>query len=256
VQGSLWGRRARDWADLQEAGVAPAYKRVFQRLDLAPGCRLLDAGCGAGLAAQYASEAGLQVSGIDAAEPFLQIARERSPHGDFRLGELLSLPWPDGSFDAVIGFNSFQYAVDPVAALREAKRVVKPGGKVGIIVWGSIDECEAVAHFKALGSLMPAPPPGAPAPPAPLALEQRIAELAAEAGLKVKTDERVDCPWLYPDMATAIRALKSAGPTARVIDHAGEQAVDEALTTCLTNFRQSDGMILFRNKFRALTASN
>lgn len=253
LQGTLWGARARDWAQLQEGVVLPAHRRVLQRLAAPPGSTLLDVGCGAGLPTRVAWEAGCRVSGLDASVPLLDIARERVPEGDFRLGELLSIPWPDGSFDYVTGFNSFQYAVDPVAALAEARRVLKPLGKVGIVVWGSVDECEAVAHMRALGALLPAPPPGSPGP---LAGEQRISEMAVEAGFKVETDERVDCPWHYADLLTGLRALKSSGPIARVIAAVGEQEVDGALTECLSDFRQPDGSYLFRNKFRALTAQS
>jgi SAM-dependent methyltransferase len=251
-QGRLWGTRARDWAELQERTVLPAQKRVLEHLHLEPGTTLLDVGCGSAPVGPLAASLGCRVSGLDASAPLLEIARERVPDGDFRLGDILALPWPDDSFDVVVGFNSFQYAEDAVAALREAHRVVRPGGKIGIVVWGSEEECEAVAHFTALAALMPPRPPDAPGP---LAGEQRIAEMAAEAGLTVDTDERVDCPWHYPDLPTALRALKSAGPIARVIDHAGEGAVDEALTDCLKEFRQPDSSYLFRNKFRALTAS-
>lgn len=250
LQGRLWAARPKDWADLQERVILPAHRKVFERLAPEHGSLLLDAGCGSAGACLLAVAAGCRVHGLDASPPLLEIARERVPEGDFRHGELLSLPWPDGTFDYVTGFNSFQYATDPVAALAEARRVLKPGGKVGIVVWGRVEECDAVAHMKALASLMPS----APGSPGPLAGEQRIAEMAAEAGFTVETDERVDCPWHYPDLSTALRALKSAGPIARIIDHAGERAVDAALADCLADFQQPEnGSYQFRNKFRALT---
>lgn len=251
LQGRLWGARAGDWAGLQEPVILPAHRRVFERLALRQGASLLDVGCGSAGACVLAAEAGCRVHGLDASEPLLAIARERVPGGDFRAGELLALPWAEQTFDYVTGFNAFQYAVDPVSALREARRVLRTGGRVGIVVWGAVEECEAVAHMRALAALMPPPPPGSPGP---LAGEQRIAEMAAEAGFMVETDERVDCPWAYRDLATALRALKSAGPVARVIDEAGEAAVDAVLTACLEDHRQADGSYLFRNKFRVLTA--
>lgn len=250
-QGRLWGLRARDWAGLQEKMVLPAHRRVLERLSPATGSEFLDVGCGAGAPSALAASMGCRVHGVDAAPELLAIARERVPDGDFRVGELLSLPWADATFDYVTGFNSFQYAADPVAALGEADRVLRPGGRIGIVVWGSVEECEAVAHIRAVASLLPPPPPGAPGP---LAGEQRIAEMAAEAGFTVESDERVDCPWHYADLGTALKALKSAGPIARVIDSAGESAVDDALSACLRDHRQTDGSYLFRNKFRALTA--
>jgi ubiquinone/menaquinone biosynthesis C-methylase UbiE len=58
------------------------------------------------------------------------------PDGVFCLGELESLPFANGAFDLVTGFNSFQYAANPGAALAEAKWVVKPGAHVVVVTWG------------------------------------------------------------------------------------------------------------------------
>ena len=55
----------------------------------------------------------------------LTIARSRVPAGDFRRGDLEALPFADESFDLVTGFNSLQYAANPVAALRDVGRVTK-----------------------------------------------------------------------------------------------------------------------------------
>lgn len=248
-QGKLWSARARDWAQWQERVVRPAQEAVFDAVGLGPGVRLLDVGCGAAGADLIARQRGAEVSGLDAASALLEIARERVPDGDFRLGEITALPWNDDGFDLVVGFNSFQYADDPVAALREARRVVKPGGGVGIVVWGPAEECEAVAQFRALGALLPPPPPGSPGP---LAGEQEVAKWAEVAGLQVEMDKLVDCPWSYPDLDTALRALMSAGPVVSIVEQAGEHAVADALRTCLKDFKTDDGGYLFRNKFRAL----
>jgi SAM-dependent methyltransferase len=248
-QGELWSTRAREWAELQEGGVRPAQEAVLDAAGVGPGTRLLDVGCGAAGADVIARSRGAEISGLDAAEEMLEVARDRIPDGDFRLGELRQLPWEPDSFDVVVGFNSFQYAEDPVAALREARRVVKPGGAVGIVVWGPPEQCEAVAHFKALGALMPPPPPGAPGP---LAGEQQVAKWATEAGLAVEMDRLVDCPWAYPDLETALRALMSAGPVVNIAQQAGEAAVVDALRACLADFATADGGYVFHNRFRVL----
>jgi ubiquinone/menaquinone biosynthesis C-methylase UbiE len=122
VNGRLWGSAAADWAAIQEHTCRPVYEAVFDFVDLKPGARYLDVGCGAGLAAQLAAARGAQVSGLDAAENMLAIARTRVPDGDFHVGELESLPFPDGTFDLVTGFNAFQYAANPVAALADARK--------------------------------------------------------------------------------------------------------------------------------------
>jgi SAM-dependent methyltransferase len=198
-----------------------------------------------------AATRGAAIAGVDASEALLEIARERIPDGDFRIGELIDIPWPDATFDVVVGFNSFQYAVEPVRALREARRVAKDDARLGAVVWGTAEECEAVAHFIALARLMPPPPPGSPGP---LAGEQAIGDWIEEGGFELLSDERVDCPWHYPDLSTAMRALMAAGPITRIVDRAGNEAVQDALLDCLREFEQPDGTYLFKNKFRSLTA--
>jgi ubiquinone/menaquinone biosynthesis C-methylase UbiE len=141
INARLWGARARDWADLQEGMVRPAYEAVFRRTGVTAGTRYLDVGCGAGMASQTASALGAQVAGIDASEALLAIARERTPSGDFRIGDIEALPFADRSFDVVTGFNSFQYAGNPGVALAEARRVAKSGGHVVVVTWGEPTAC-------------------------------------------------------------------------------------------------------------------
>jgi ubiquinone/menaquinone biosynthesis C-methylase UbiE len=128
VQGPLWGARARDWAELQEPLAKPLFESVLDRFDLGEGVRVLDVGCGTGLFCSLARDEGGSVAGLDASEQSIAIAKERTPDGDFRVGDIEELPWEDGLFDVVTGFNAFQFAADPANARREAKRVASPEG--------------------------------------------------------------------------------------------------------------------------------
>ena len=92
INGHLWGVRARDWAAIQEGQCRPVYESVFDRTRVTAGTVYLDAGCGAGMAAQIAAQRGARVSGLDTAENLLAIARSRVPAGNFRVGELEELP--------------------------------------------------------------------------------------------------------------------------------------------------------------------
>ena len=160
VNGKLWGAKARDWAELQEVQFRPGYAAVIARF-LKPGSRFLDVGCGSGVAAQMAAAQGVKVSGIDAAQSLFAIARERTSAGDFRVADMEELPFGDAAFDLVTGFNAFQYAGNPVKALAEAGRVVKPDGHVVIVTWGPPDNMPAASLLAALRPLLPPPPPGA-----------------------------------------------------------------------------------------------
>src|ERR1700694_2792074 len=134
LQSQVWGVQAPKCADLMEKMSLPIYHVVLDKTNVSRGTRLLDVGCGTGMAAQLAAKLGADIKGLDASEAELVIARERVPSGDFRYGEMEDLPYADASFDVVTGFSSFQFAQDPVNALRQARRVVKPGGYVAMVV--------------------------------------------------------------------------------------------------------------------------
>ncbi len=120
VQGQLWGARARDWAEVQERVALPLYQAVLQKTGIGKGTSVLDIGCGAGSFCEMAARLGAHVSGMDASEALIAIARECVPDGHFRTGEMEELPYGDQTFDLVTGFSSFQFAANPVKALKVA----------------------------------------------------------------------------------------------------------------------------------------
>ncbi|MGP9031749.1 class I SAM-dependent methyltransferase [Glutamicibacter mysorens] len=96
------------------------------------GQRILDIGCGAGALTEKLIGKGAQVSGFDASEAMLELARVRLGEGAdlqvVRLGE--ELPYADDSFDVAVASLVFHYLPDWTAALAEVKRVLKPGGRL------------------------------------------------------------------------------------------------------------------------------
>lgn len=253
VQESLWGARARDYANIVEGFMRPVYERVFAEAGVGAGIKLLDVGCGPGLAAHLAAGRGAQAAGLDAAEASLEIARERTPEGDFRAGEMEDLPWPDNAFDVVTGFNAFQYAADLMNALREARRVARPGGRVAMVVWGRAEDCEIVATITAVSKLLPPPPPGTPGPFA-LSAPGRVEGLLQQAGLTPLTSGEVDCPFEFPDRETGVRGHMSAGPQVAAVQRVGDKAVRQAIADSLAPFRLNGRGYRQRNRFRYVIA--
>ena len=253
MQGDLWSVRARDYAELQEVHFRPLYESVLQRTELANARSSLDIGCGPGLAAQVFSTKIANVAGIDASAVFIEIARERLPGRNFRVGEMETLPHADGSFDVVTGFNAFQYAASPSNALREARRVTQPDGVIVIATWGLPEDCEAAGHLKALGALMPPPPPGAPGPFA-LSDESKLKALASDAGLTPIAVVDVECPWTYPSLDIALRGMLSAGPAERAIRNSGMERARDAVAASIAPYRKPSGEYHLKNKFRYLIA--
>jgi SAM-dependent methyltransferase len=249
IQGPLWSARADDWARIQEPLMKPAFEAGLDAIAITPDLRLLDVGCGSGLALRLAADRGASVTGLDASSGLLEHARRRVPGAPFVQGELEQLPFADGSFDVVTGFNSFQYAAQPAVALAEAARVLAPGGRVLYLNWAPPEQCEAAGYLAAIGALLPPPPPGAPGPFA-LSDHDAIVRVFEEAGLTVRSTGDVTVVWSYPDHATALAGLMAAGPIVHAIEHSGEEAVVDATGAFLEPFGTDDGGYRITNVFR------
>lgn len=254
VQGELWSAQARNWANFLEKFHAPLYKSVFDRVGVSRGTRLLDVGCGAGLAAQLAAELGAQVTGIDAAPAFIEIARERVMDGDFLVGDMEELPFAGASFDVITGFNSFQHAANPVAALKEAKRTARGGGQIAIVTWGKPQECEHAPVMAAIAALLP-PSPIRTGGPFAFTEPGRLEALLEQAGLPAGESGEIASTFAWPDDETAWKAISSAGPTVMAVRYAGEEKVKQVVLDSLLPFRTSNGGYREENKFRYVIAS-
>jgi hypothetical protein len=116
------------------------------------------------------------------------------------------------------------------------------------------ERCEAAAHLASLKPLLPPAPPDAPGPfalSAPGALEQ----LAIAAGLTPHAADEVDCPWTYPDLDTALRALLSAGPAVKAVQTSGDAATRAAVEAAIAPFLDDNGGYTIGSAFRYLIAT-
>jgi SAM-dependent methyltransferase len=254
VQGTLWSAAAEDWASLMEPHGRPLFDAVLATDLFTPGARVLDAGCGSGLFAQLIAARGCTVTGFDASEALLAVARRRSPAVPFHHGDLEALPFPDEHFDVVTGINAFQYAADPRHALAEAGRVTRRGGHVVVATWGLPHVCEAAAYIAALRPLLPPPPPGASGPFA-LSDEVALKSLVTSAGLSWQSIANVDLMWLFEDIRTALAAMLSAGPSVLAIQTSGREAVSATLQRAIAPYRLANGGYRLENQFRYAIAT-
>ncbi|WP_372789795.1 class I SAM-dependent methyltransferase [Paraconexibacter sp.] len=259
-QADLWSERAQDWAEVMEGwngwGI-PLYRYVLDHVTVSTGTAVLDVGCGAGRFSRIAADRGATVAGLDATEPLIEIARTRVLDGDFRVGEMEALPWADDSFDVVTGFNSFFIAADMTNALREARRVARPGGTVALTVFGRPERCQSTEVFSALKRFAP---PGtgqaSSAPSAPGLHEEGVLEArATEAGLTPRHATYLPFAEEYPDLATMLRGYLAAPPFVRAARAAGEDAVREALSEALRPLETPSGRYRLRDEVRVLIAS-
>lgn len=250
--GPLWGARAADWAENEESQV-PTYERGLAELRLEEGKALLDVGCGSGVFLRLAADRGADVHGLDASEDLIELARERVAHADLRVGDMERMPFEDDAFEAVTGFNSFFFAADMVAALREARRVAKPAGSVLIQVWGAPERCDLSAMRDAVAPLGP-PRPDAPAPP-PLWKAGVLEGIAADAGLAPRQAFDLSYAFEYADRETLLRRMLAPGLVVAAIEASGEERVRDAIATALEPFRTAGGGYRLTNEWHYLLAT-
>jgi SAM-dependent methyltransferase len=250
--GPLWGARPADWA-LSEDQQTPTYEAALARTDLQPGQSVLDIGCGVGAFLRLVTRRGARAFGIDASEALVELARERLPDTDLRVGEMESLPYEDDTFDLVTGFNSFFFADDIVAAVREAGRVAKPGVPVVIQVWGPHEHNDLEAMKEIARPFFPPRPADAPAEPdysKPGVLE----DIATKAGLT--PEQAFDLTWAFefPDEETMTRALAAPAGLAVLVGPEREPEFKRALIDGLAPYRQADGRYRLSNEYHYLIA--
>jgi SAM-dependent methyltransferase len=220
-----WGREAVDFSTLSEPSNCREYVAMHHLLGVDVGDGLLDVACGSGLAIELARLRGALCAGIDASTRLVAVAQFRSPECDIRCGDMHDLPWGEGAFDVVTSFRGI-WGTTPDAVV-EIRRVLRPGGQVGLTVWG---------HLKVS--------PGAWAlSPFRLAAQEKVDNQASMVSLgRPGAGEsllercgfveirRVEVPfaWEFPDPEIYARALASSGPAYEAIQNVGHDAFHQA----------------------------
>ncbi len=141
-----WRRRFEQYGDLHgddasiagwsQAGLATRFRRfvhLWESTGATPGARWLDAGCGAGTYARYLASQGADVTAVDYSFPTTRKARERGPSNvTFATADVTRLPFGDASFDGALCFGVMQALAEPERAVRELRRVLRPGAMLWI----------------------------------------------------------------------------------------------------------------------------
>jgi SAM-dependent methyltransferase len=250
--GPLWGSRAEDWAANEEQQ-APTYEEAIRRVGIISGQRVLEVGCGTGVFLRLAADRGAHVTGLDASPALLELASRRVPEADLHVGDLQFLPYENDTFDLVAGFNSFFFAADMVAALREAGRVARAGSPVVIQVWGRPERCDLEALKGAVGPFLPPPDPDAPRG-SQLWQEGVLEGLATEAGLTPESAFDTSWAYEYADQGAMLRGLLAPGGLALIAEEAGDGRVERAIVEAVAPYRGSDGGYRLENEWHFLVA--
>lgn len=198
-------RYDRRWSFYIEAGVG----ETTRRLDLKPTDRLLDVGCGTGALLHVLSHSfpAMQLAGIDPSPEMLSVARQKlGASVELQVAWAEGIPYPNDLFDVVVSCSVFHYLRQPVVALKEMLRVLRPGGSLVITDWcddylacrvcdGALRVLSA-AHFRTYR-------------------ERECRELLQAAGVGAVLTERYRINWLWGLMTA--KGRKSPGVARRAL---------------------------------------
>jgi SAM-dependent methyltransferase len=134
--------------DRDEESSREETEALLEGATLSPGMRVLDLACGAGIPTlDVARRVGPKgtVVGVDLSSRVLEVARERAARAkirntEFQTANIEQLPFPDSSFDRVVCRFGAMFLEDPLRGAREIFRVLRPTGRVSLMVWGSFEQ--------------------------------------------------------------------------------------------------------------------
>jgi SAM-dependent methyltransferase len=235
----------------------PFAERLVAGVGVTAGARVLDIACGTGIVTRIAAQAagpGGAVTGVDLGEPMLEVARaQQSPDNaapiEYLQGSADALPAPDDSFDVATCHHGLQFFPDRVAALRDARRALKPGGKIAVGCWSGADG--GPVGFMAVGDALDkhvSEEAGAMIrSPFSISIDD-LANLLTEAGFSdVQTSTPTQTVTFASHAEFAPRAI-AAGPLASLfaaVDETRRDAVRAAVAEALAPYATDDGGLAF-----------
>lgn len=239
---------------LVPAMFAPFAETLVVQAGVDEGSRVLDVACGTGAASRSAARrAGPSgsVTGVDLGKPTLAVARSKPADPDaapveYLQGDATALPVGDGAFDVAICQQGLQFFPDKPSALAELRRALRPGGRLGIATWTSVEQSPFGAVIEALGNRLDGD--AASVMKSPFAVEaaelERVIAAAGFQDVEVRVEER-ECTWASPPGEFAERAI-ACGPLAPRFGQAPEaarRAVAAEVEERLAPYATADGAV-------------
>ncbi len=219
-----------------ERTVTPFGQPALDQAAIRPGEKVLDIGCGTGgTTAEIARAVGPQgrVLGVDISQPLIDAARaQKLANATFEVGDAATQPFEAAAYDLVFSRFGVMFFGDPVAAFRNIRRALKPGGRLSFVCWRTPQENPwGFVPFRAAAPHLP--PIERPGPEDPgqysFGNRARVERILTEAGFGTLSFKPLDRPIrLGKDIAETVDSLGRFGPVARAFADAAPDQIAQA----------------------------
>lgn len=211
---------------------------------IGPSDRVLDLGCGTGIVARVLRDrlgGGVRIAGVDVSAPMIAKARSLAPEIEWHEANAMALPFGPAAFDLILSQQMVQFVPDPLAALREARRVLAPGGRMLVSAWRSRAEQPL---FDELGRL--AERHLGPANDKRYSLDaDRLRALCAEAGftqIAIETCSLVDRYRVFPVRQSTLAGNHDTSALSQAELDAKLDAIEAEAAGVLARYATGDGL--------------
>jgi ubiquinone/menaquinone biosynthesis C-methylase UbiE len=240
-----WQRVAADYNATFARASAQFVEALLDAAGVNAGLEVLDVCCGTGVVTAAAARRSARPTGLDFSAAMLAEARRDHPRLRFDEGDAEALPYGDAAFDVVLSNFGIHHIANSDVALAEARRVLRPGGRVAITTWAA--PAENIAWqllFDAIGAHGDLQSAKAPPSGGNLQTQEAALRLLREAGFSECRAEPVSREWALSQPRDLLTALaRGTARTAALIKAqpaAAREAIERAVAAAVSRYRQGD----------------